>query len=41
MGLIVHRAEACHRDVGVELSGRQCRVAEQLLHDPQVGTAFE
>ena len=41
VGLIMHRTQPRHRDVGVQLGGRQAGMAEQLLHDPQVGPTFE
>ncbi len=41
MRLVVHRAQPRHGDVGVELRGGQAGVAQQLLHDTQVGTALE
>ena len=41
MRLVVHRTQPRDRDVGVELRGGQRRVAEQFLHDAQVGAALE
>ena len=41
MCLIMDRAQPGDRDVGVELGGGQRGVAEQFLHDPQVGPALE
>ena len=41
MRLVVHCTQARDRDVGVQLRGGQRRVAEQLLHDAQVGPALE
>ena len=41
MRLIVHRAQARDRDMRVQLRGGQRRVAEQFLHDAQVGTALK
>ena len=36
-----HRLEGALFDVGVDLRGRDVRMAEQLLNDAQVGTAAE
>lgn len=41
MRLVVHSAQPGDGDMGVELGGGQRGVAEQLLNDPQIGTAFE
>ncbi len=41
MSLVVHGPQPRNRDVGVELRGGQRRVAEQFLHDAQVGAALE
>ncbi len=41
VGLVVHRPQPGHRDMGVELGGRQTGMPEQLLDHPQVGSAFE
>ena len=41
VGLVVHRTQPCDGDVRVELRGGQAGVAQQLLHDAQVGAAFE
>lgn len=40
MGLIVHRAQSRHGDVGVQLGGREAGVSEQFLHDAQIGAAL-
>ena len=37
----MHRTQTRDRDVGVELRGRQRRVAQQFLHDAQVGAALQ
>jgi hypothetical protein len=39
--LIVHGPQPRNGDMGVELGGRQRRVAEQFLHDAQVRAALE
>ena len=41
VGLVVHRPQPGHCDVGVELRGGQRRVAQQFLHHAQIGAAFE
>src|SRR5579872_6476717 len=41
MGLGVGIAEMSFGDVGIDLGGRETGMAEQLLHDPEVGAAFE
>ena len=38
---MVHRAEAVTGEVGVDLRGGEISVSEELLNDPQVGTALE
>ena len=37
----MNRPQPGHRDMGVELGGRQAGVAEKFLHHAQVGAAFE
>ena len=41
MGRFVDGPEPVAGDVGVDLGGREVGVAEELLHCPEVGTAFE
>lgn len=41
MGLVVHRSQAGHCDMGVKLGGGQAGMAKQLLHDAQVSTTFD
>ncbi len=41
MGLVVDGAQPGDRNMGVELGGRQCRMAQELLHDAQIGATFE
>jgi hypothetical protein len=41
MRLLVRLAQALDRDVGVDLCGRQARVAEDLLNRTQVGPTLE
>ena len=41
MGLIVHRPQPRNRNMSVELRGGQAGMTEQLLDNPQVGTAFK
>ena len=41
MCLVVDGAQPRDTNVGVKLSGGEAGVAQQFLHDPQVGAAFE
>ena len=41
MGRFVDRPQALAGEMGVDLGRRQVRVTEQLLHGPQVGSAFQ
>ena len=41
VGLQISRAQPFHRDVRVDLRGREAGVTEDLLHGAQVGAAFE
>ena len=41
MRRVVDRLQAVAGEVGVDLRGREVGVAEQLLHDPEVGAALE
>ena len=41
VGLVVETTKPGHRDVGVELGRGQGGMAEQFLHDPQIGAALQ
>src|SRR3954470_25071564 len=41
MRRVVGRAQTFRRDLRVHLGGGDARVAEQLLHDPEIGAVIE